>query len=81
MLLRNWTDIPLLDFEVFASRKPSFMLRQEPDFCLHHFSGIDLVKVLESSSVSNVKVEDVIGAENTVDGVSALRPKRVQALR
>ena len=80
MLLSNWTDIPLLNFEVFASGEPSFMLRQEPDFCLHYFPSKNLVKVLDSTSVSYVEIEDVVGAENTVDCVSSLRPERVQAL-
>lgn len=43
--------------------------------------GIELVEQLNSTSDTNVHVQDVVSAQDTVDSICALRAKRVQALR
>lgn len=80
VFLRNWTNVPLSNLEIFPGCQPGFVLRHEPDFVLQDITRFDLVEKLDSPTVSNVEVEDMIRAEDSVHGVRALRTKSIQAL-
>ena len=84
VFLGDRTDVPLVDLELFAGAQPRFVLGHEPYFSVGNAvaatARFKLVEELDLSTIANVEVEDVVRAENSVDRVSALRPKRIETL-